>query len=265
MNVTFENNTFTKRFKSMLSVDLRRMFTSSLYYIMVGISLVMPILILVMTTMMDGTVSINPQTGKETVIEGFKNVWQIIGSVNGNAMSMDITSMCNVNMMFFVIAVFTCIFVSDEFRSGYSKNLFTVRPKKDDYIISKNIVCFISGASMIFAFFIGSMLGGVISGLSFVLDGVSLGNIVMCLLSKICIVALFSSIHILACVIAKQKLWLSLILSFGISMLMFTMVPLITPLNSTFINVLLCFIGGLIFSTGISVGSYYILKKTSLV
>ena len=81
---------------------------------MVGVSLVIPILILVMTTMMDGTVSVNPQTGEKTVIEGFKNVWQIIGSVSGGdmaAMSMDLTSMCNINMMFFLIAVFVCIFI----------------------------------------------------------------------------------------------------------------------------------------------------------
>ncbi|MBQ4535890.1 MAG: hypothetical protein IJA22_03570, partial [Clostridia bacterium] len=59
MNVQFEKNTFKKRLKSMIFVDFRRMFTSPLYYIMLGVSLVIPILILVMTTMMDGTVSTN--------------------------------------------------------------------------------------------------------------------------------------------------------------------------------------------------------------
>ena len=157
MSVKFENNTFKKRVKSMLGVDFRRMFTSPLFYIMVGASLVMPILILVMTTMMDGTVSVNPQTGAETVIEGFKNVWQIIGAVSGGeqTMSMDITSMCNINMMFFIISVFVCLFVGADFSSGYAKNLFTVRSKKSDYVISKSITCFIAGASMIIAFFIG--------------------------------------------------------------------------------------------------------------
>ena len=54
----------------MLKVDFRRMFTMPLLYIMVGICLIIPILILVMTTMMDGSVSVNPQTGEETVMEG---------------------------------------------------------------------------------------------------------------------------------------------------------------------------------------------------
>lgn len=266
-----EKSSFMKRTKSMLAVDFRRMFTSSLFYIMVGIAFVMPILILVMTTMMDGSVSVNPQTGEETIIEGFKNVWQIIGSVSGNSssdagsMQMDITSMCNINMMFFIIAVFVCVFIAEDFRSGYVKNLFTVRSKKDDYVISKTITSFVAGACMIVAFFLGSMIGGAIAGLSFELDGVNAFNIIMCLLSKVFLVSLFASIYILASVIAKQRLWLSLILSLGIGMLFFMTIPLISPLNSTIINAVLCLIGGGLFATGIGVGSYYVLKKTSLV
>jgi len=266
MAVKFENNTFKKRIKSMLGVDFRRMFTSPLFYIMIGASLVMPILILVMTTMMDGMVSVDPQTGKETIMEGFKNVWQIIGSVsNGEqTMSMDITSMCNIDMMFFIISVFVCLFVGADFSSGYAKNLFTVRSKKDDYVISKTITCFVAGASMIVMFFIGSMLGGAIAGLPFTLEGASVVNVVMCILSKILLVGIFSSIYILASVFAKQKLWLSLIMAFGIGMLMFMMIPIITPLNSTIINVMLCLVGSIIFSVGIGFGSKAILNKTSL-
>ena len=54
MEKTFEKNHFSKRLKSMLSVDIKRLFISPFFYIMVGISLVVPVLILVMTTMMDG-------------------------------------------------------------------------------------------------------------------------------------------------------------------------------------------------------------------
>ena len=267
MVANFEKNTFKKRIKSMLGVDFRRMITSPLFYIMIGASLVMPILILIMTTMMDGSVSINPQTGEETIMEGFKNVWQIIGTSTENSatMSMDITSMCNMNMMFFIIAIFVCIFVSEDFRSGYVKNLFAVRSKKDDYVISKSLVCFVAGASMIVSFFIGSMIGGAIAGLPFALEGVSVVNIIMCILSKILLVGIFSSIYLFASVVAKQKLWLSLILSLGIGMLMFMMIPLITPLNSTILNVFACLIGSALFGYGIGVGSYFVLKKSSLI
>lgn len=267
MALTFEKNTFKKRIKSMLGVDFRRMLVSPLFYIMVGASLIMPILILVMTGMMDGMVSVDPQTGAETVMEGFKNVWQIIGAVSGGeqTMSMDITSMCNINMMFFIISIFVCIFVGEDFRSGYAKNLFTVRSKKDDYVVSKTITCFVAGASMIIAFFIGSMIGGAIAGLPFTLEGANAFNVIMCILSKILLVGIFSSIYILASVFAKQRLWLSLIIAFGIGMLMFMMIPIITPLNSTIINVILCFVGSVLFSVGIGFGSKLVLDKSSLV
>ncbi|MBQ7368522.1 MAG: hypothetical protein IJW60_02290, partial [Clostridia bacterium] len=116
--VAFARNGFYKRLKSMLQVDFRRMLKTPLFYIVVGSCFVMPILILVMTTMMDGTVSTNPQTGEQTVIEGFKTVWQIIGTAGGDmsaAMTMDMTSMCNINLLSFFVAVFVCIFVSDDF------------------------------------------------------------------------------------------------------------------------------------------------------
>ena len=109
-------NTFAKRLRTMLHVDLRRMFTQPLLYIMVGACLVMPVLILVMTTMMDGSVTVNPQTGVETVIEGFDNTWQIIGSVStaGMSMSMDMTAMCNINLLYFIVAALVCIFVAQD-------------------------------------------------------------------------------------------------------------------------------------------------------
>lgn len=262
---TDEKNTFGRRFSTMLGVDFRRLFTSVLIYIMIGISFVMPILILVMTTMMDGSISVD-KNGVETVMHGFDNVWQIIGTTSGSdsATSMDITSMCNINMMFFVIGIFVCIFISDEFRSGYAKNLFTVRPNKTDYVLSKSIVAFVSGAMMIVAFFVGAIVGGAISGLPFAMEGVTVGNVICSVLSKIFLVGLFGAIYVLASVIAKSKLWLSILLSLGIGMLFFMMVPMITPINSTIINVLLCLIGGGIFAFAIGVVSYFILKKTNI-
>ncbi len=45
----------SKKLSSMLRVDIRRMAATSLFPIMLGISFVMPILILVMTSMVAGT------------------------------------------------------------------------------------------------------------------------------------------------------------------------------------------------------------------
>lgn len=266
-DIKFETNSFSKRLKSMLLVDFRRMFTMPLFYIIVGICLVIPILILVMTTMMDGTVTVNPNTGAETVIEGFENTWQAIATTSdSNAMmSMSLTSMCNINMIYFFIAVLVCLFVSGDFKSGYAKNLFTVRSKKNDYVISKTLVCFVGGASMIIAFFVGTMLGGAVSNLSFDVGTAGAGGIVMCMISKVLLVAVFVPIFLAVSVAAKQKTWLSILSSLGVGMLLFTMIPMITPLDAGILNIVLCLAGGVMFSVGIGAISNVILKKTSLV
>ena len=268
----FEKNTFGKRLHTMMAVDFRRMFTMPFLYIMVGICIVMPILILVMTTMMDGTVSVNPQTGEETVVEGFDNVWQIIGSVSSDAleteesaaMDMSITTMCNINILYFIISALVCVFVSADFRSGYSKNLFTVRAKKTDYVISKTLVCFVGGAMMIFAFFIGGMLGGAISGLPFEMVGFNSIEVIMCIISKMILVLVFVPIYLLMSVIAKQKTWLSILLSMMVGMFLFVMIPMLTPLNATIINVLLCLVGGVLLSIALGAISQLVLKKKDI-
>lgn len=269
---TFSGNTFGKRFSSMLRVDFKRLLLSRAFYIIVASCLLAPILILVMTTMMDGTVSVDPQTGKETVIEGFDYVWQIIGSVSdsgasaeGGAMSMDLVSMCNINMLYFAIAALVCIFVSEDFMSGYAKNLFTVRAKKTDYVASKTLVLTFGAAMMILAFFIGSLVGGAVSGLSFEMVGFGVGNLIMCILSKTVLVSVFVPIYLVMSVIAKEKLWMSILLSLAVGMFLFMMIPMLTPLDATITNPFLCALGGVGFGFGLGAISNLILKKTSLV
>ncbi len=248
------------------------MFTAKLFYIMLGISFVVPILILVMTTMMDGSVSVNPQTGEETVMEAFDSTWQIIGTVNSKAastdttaISMDMMSMCNINLLYFGLAALVCIFTAEDFRSGYAKNLFTLRAKKTDYVISKTLACTLGGGLLILGFFIGTMLGGAIAGLPFEMVGFNADNLMMCLLAKMLLIAVFVPIYLLMSVIAKQKLWLSLLLSLMTGMFLFMMIPMLSPLNATGMNVLLCVVGGIVIGTGLGAISNQVLKKTSLV
>ena len=264
-------NTFSKRFGSMLKVDFKRLFLSRSFYIIVAACLLAPILILVMTTMMDGSVSVDPQTGKETVIEGFDNVWQIIGTVSGAgaeagaSMDMSITSMCNINMLYFAIAALVCIFVADDFRSGYAKNLFTVRAKKTDYVASKTLVLFVGSAFMMLAFVLGAILGGILAGVSFEMVGFNVGNLIMSILAKILLCLIFVGIYLCMSVVAKQKLWLSILLSFGVGMFLFNIAPMVSPLNSGILQVILCTAGGAGFAIGMGTISNLVLKKTSLV
>lgn len=262
----FEKSSFGKRMKSMLKVDFCRMFKSKLFYILITSALILPILMTVMMNMMDGSVSVDPQTGVETIMQGPENTWQNIGTLPGEPLGGDeIFMMCNINMMFMLVSIFICLFISDDFRSGYAKNLFTVRAKRGEYVVSKTISGFICGAFMLIAYFIGSILGGAISGLSFELHGLNAGNIVMCILAKVFLMLVFVSIFTLISVAAKQKAWLALCGSLGGGMLLFMMVSMITPLGSTFINVILCLAGGILFAIGLGAISKAVLKKTSLV
>lgn len=269
VKIRFEHNGFGRRMKSMLSVDFRRMFTMPLFYIMVGIAAVIPILVLVMTTAVDGSVSVDPVTGEERVveIEPFTNTWQVVESVSGasSGMSADIMSMCNINLLFFMAAVLVCIFVAGDFKSGYVKNLFTVRSRKTDYVISKTLIGITGGAFMILAYLLGSILGGAIAGLSFDAGVAGVGGIVMCLLSKAFLMAVFVPVYLLMSVVGKQKLWLSMVGSFCVGMLFFMMIPALTPLDSGIMNVVMCLIGGALFSVGLGAASNTVLRKTSLV
>ncbi|MDE5722277.1 MAG: hypothetical protein K2I30_06040 [Clostridia bacterium] len=255
---------FMKSLKSMLKVDFKRMFTMPLVYIMAGVSFFLPVLILVMTTMTGGNSSDGAANG-EAAMQTFTNVWQSISSLSGTQMSMDLTGMCNVNMLYFLVAVFVCIFVAEDFRSGYAKNLFTVRSKKLDYVISKSLAGFAGGAIMIIAYFVGAIIGGAVAGLSFDVGAAGASGIVACMFSKIFMTAVFASIALLLGTVAKQKLWLSILGSLAAGMLLFTMIPMITPLDSSFLNVIMCLSGGALFGLGLGAVSNLILNKTSLV
>ena len=268
VNMKFKHNSFGKRLKSMLSVDFRRMFTMPLLYIMAAIAAVIPILILVMTTAVSGSVTVDPVTGVETVVEmePFTNTWQVIETLNGegSGISTDMMSMCNINLLFFMAAVLVCIFIADDFRSGYAKNLFTVRSRKTDYVVSKTLVGFVGGVLMILAYLVGALLGGAAAGLSFDAGAAGAGGIVMCLVSKALLMAVFVPIYLLWSVVGRQKLWLSMVGSFCVGMLFFMMIPALTPLNSGIVNVILCLAGGAVFSVGLGAASSKVLGKTSL-
>lgn len=270
-----KNKTSALGVKSMIKTDGRRMFTMPLVYIMIGICFVVPILILVMTTMMPSS-SFDPVTGEEIVSQTFTNVWQAFGSLpviakarpnggaNVSASQMDITGMCNINMLYFAVAVFGSIFIAQDFKSGYAKNLFTARSKKSEYVISKTVCLFLAAAIMFIAYFIGAMVGGAIARLSFSTEGFGVFGIVMCMVAKIFATLIFVSITVAISVAAKQKLWLSILASCAAGMLLYTMIPMVTPLNSTLLNVVLCAAGGGLFAFGLGAVSNAVLKRTSL-
>lgn len=62
-----------------------------------------------------------------------------------------------------------------------------------------------------------------------------------------------------------QRTWLFVIISLGAGMLLFMMIPALTPLNAGIMNVILTFAGGTVFASGLGAVSTVVLSKTSLV
>lgn len=267
----FPARRFAERLDTMLRVDARRMFGTPLFWVCLGISFAIPILVLVMTSGFGGEGSAM-----------FTNTWQIIGSESAELGAMmagmagamgggdaaaggGMTAMMNSNLMYFMMAVFVCLFTAEDFRSGYAKNLFTVRARKTDYVASKSVIGFIAGVLFLIAFFIGGIVGGSVAGLSFELGTAGVSGLVMCLLAKIFLAAVFVAIFLLMSVIARQRSWMSLCLSLFGGMLLFMMIPMMTPLDSGVMHVGLCLAGGAIFAAAIGAVSNMVLKKSSLV
>lgn len=255
MRIQSETQTFTKRLKSMLKVDFKRMLCTPLIYVMAAVSFAMPVLILVMTSMVGGEEGMS-----------FTNTWQIISALPNtqSGAGMELTAMCNMNMVYFLIGVFVCLFVGSEFRSGYAKNLFTTRAKKNDYVVSKTAVCCVAGVCMLISFFIGAMIGGAIASLPFTMNGFNGGNVIACLLAKLFLTAVFVPIFLAASVFAKAKVWLSILLSLAVGMLLFMMIPMMTPLDATY-HFAFCLAGGAAFAFGLGAVSNIILNKTNIV
>lgn len=267
MNKINNKSRSEKGFKRCFNADSRRAFISPFFYIMLGVAFIVPILILVMTTMAEGTAPNTPNAGQAAL--SFENVWQIIGSTanssDGTGGGMDIIATCNVNLIYFAAAVFVCLFIGEEFKSGYVKNLFAIRAGKVSYVASKNLVGFICSSCMVIAFFVGAIIGGGVAGLSFETEGFNFYNLACCLLSKIALLPTFVSIFVLASVIAKQRTWLSLCLSLGVGALLFTAIPALTPLDATLFNVSVCLLVGVVVSVGLGAASNAVLKKVDLV
>ena len=252
----FESPSFGKRIKSMLSVDFYRLFHTPLFYIMIFVSAIIPALVLTMT-------GANETADAQT----FTNVWQVVEAVSGANSDkglMSLATMCNINMVFIFTAIMIAIFVAHDYISGYNKSIFTVHPQKIDYVISKAVVGFISGACMIVAYVLGALVAGLISGLSFALGDASILSVLFCLLSKISLMGIFVPLYITVAVFFKQKLWLSILGSFAVGILFYPIAMMTAPLNATILNLIICIIGSALIGVGFSSLASLILNKRDL-
>ena len=249
-----EKTNISSNDNTLLKADIRRLFTTSRLWIFLFICLLSPVLILTMTSGFGGE-------GAGMVFSG---TWDLIGSVGGE-MGMDMSVMMNINLLYFVAGIFICLFVADDFRSGYSKNLFTIRAKKSRYVLAKTMTGIIAGALMLITFFIGTVIGGAISGLPFALGTTGIFNLAMCMIAKVLLMGVMIPIFVTVASFGRGRSWLSILISMIVGMFLFMIIPMVSPLNSGPMNVLLSLAGAAMFMFGMGSISTIILKKSDLV
>ena len=200
--IKFESPTFARRIKGMLGVDFYRLFHTPLFYIFLAIAAIIPAMVSAMTMMPD-------QNGNQ--ISLYSNVWQIIAASKSLYVIETIADYANMNMVFIFGGIMVSIFIGHDYKSGYVKQLFTTHAKKQDYMISKTLVCAFAMACMCITYLIGGTASGMLAGYSF---EVNVGSLIFAILGKIVMSLGWASLYTFLNVIFRRFFGISIVSSF---------------------------------------------------
>ena len=218
----FESPSFAKRIKSMLGVDFYRLFHTPMFYIFLAIAAIIPAMVSAMTMMPD-------QSGN-TMEPLYSNVWQIMAASEPLYVIRTISDYANMNMVFIFGGIMVSIFIGHDYKSGYVKQLFTTHAKKQDYMISKTLVCAFAMACMCVTYLIGGVAGGMFAGYDW---NVNVGSLVIAILGKIVMSLGWASLYTFLNIIFRRYFGISVASSFffGTGILIIGAAAIIEALN----------------------------------
>ncbi len=236
MNTTpelkFESPTLIERVKGMLGVDFYRLFHTPLFYIFLAIAAIIPAMVSAMTMMPD-------QSGN-TMEPLYANVWQIIAASESLYVVRTIADYANMNMVFIFGGIMVSIFIGHDYKSGYVKQLFTTHPKKQDYMISKSLVCAFAMACMCLTYLIGGTAGGILAGYD---TAVNVGSLIVAILGKMVMSLGWASLYTFLNVIFRRYFGISIASSFffGTGILIIGAASIVESLSlpTAFLNIFL--------------------------
>lgn len=264
----FETPSFFNRLKSMLSVDFYRLFHTPLFYIFIAIAAIIPAMI-IGTTGMDSS-----QTAAL-----FTNTWQAIAVEKPLYVVQDIGQYANMNMVFIFGGIMVSIFIGHDYKSGYVKQLFTTHAKKQDYMMSKTLVCAFAMACMCGTYLLGTVLAGAFVGLSF---KVAFGSLVCALLGKVIMSLGWASLYVFINILFRKQFWISIMMSFffGTGILIIGAAAVLgnsailniflygssvyACLTSNFLSVLICLVCSVAWAVVYNLLGTYILNKSDV-
>lgn len=199
----FESPSFTRRLGGMLGVDFYRLFHTPLYYIFLAIAAIIP-------AMVSGFTSMPDQNGN--VMEPlYQNAWQIIAAAEPLYVINTVADYANMNMVFIFGGIMVSIFIGHNYKSGYVKQLFTTHAKKQDYMMSKTIVCAFAMACMCVTYLIGGIAGGLVAGYPF---EVNVGSLILAILGKMVMSLGWASLYTFLNIIFRRYFGVSIASSF---------------------------------------------------
>ena len=230
--ITFESPSFGKRIKGMLGVDFYRLFHTPLFYIFLAIAAIIPAMVSAMTMM--------PGPDGSTVTPLYSNVWQIIAASESLYVINTIADYANMNMVFIFGGIMVSIFIGHDYKSGYVKQLFTTHAKKQDYMISKSLVCAFAMACMCVTYLIGGTVGGLLVGYD---TTVRVGSLLIAILGKIIMSLGWASLYTFLNVIFRRYFGISIASSFffGTGILIIGVAAIVENLSipTAFLNIFL--------------------------
>ncbi|MBQ7376244.1 MAG: hypothetical protein IJW52_05125 [Clostridia bacterium] len=228
----FESPSFAKRIKGMLGVDFYRLFHTPLFYIFLAIAAIIPAMVSAMTMM--------PDPNGNTMEPLYSNVWQIIAASESLYVIRTIADYANMNMVFIFGGIMVSIFIGHDYRSGYVKQLFTTHPKKQDYMLSKSLVCAFAIVCMCLSYFIGGTVGGLLVGYD---TEVNVGSLVIAILGKMIMSLGWASLYTFLNVIFRKYFGISIASSFffGTGILIIGAAAIVEGLSlpASFLNIFL--------------------------
>ncbi len=198
--LTFDSPSFGNRLKGMLGVDFYRLFHTPLFYIFLAIAAVIPAMIL--GTMGAGGTDAPPM---------YTNTWQIIAADTPVYAVSDMGQYANMNMVFIFGGIMVSIFIGNDYRSGYVKQLFTTHAKKQEYMMSKTLCCAFAMACMCITYLIGGAAAGIVAGTSY---EVNVGSLILAVVSKMVMSLGWASLYTFLNVIFRKFFGVSIVSSF---------------------------------------------------
>lgn len=230
--IKFESPTLARRIKGMLGVDFYRLFHTPLFYIFLAIAAIIPAMVSAMTMM--------PDQNGNTMEPLYSNVWQIIAASKSLYVIEGIADYANMNMVFIFGGIMVSIFIGHDYKSGYVKQLFTTHAKKQDYMISKTLVCAFAMACMCVTYFIGGTVGGLLVGYD---TAVNVGSLIIAILGKIIMSLGWANLYTFLNVIFRKYFGISIASSFffGTGILIIGVAAIVENLSipTGFLNVFL--------------------------